>query len=313
MRSLPLLLLASIAVAAPDPEKAGRNVVQLLLDEKYDTALAQFADRSFGEKVVAMMRQVRSEAGPIKTLSFTGREEERGAARFAYKAEWTKGVPSEVKVWLGPDGKVVGFLLRNATNDSFDRYQTKTKLRPPFRESWTAHNATRDETNGHYTNPNQRFAVDWLITDDAKKTHQGDGKKNGDYFAYGKDALAVADGTVVTVVDGVPDNEPGQMDAYHVGGNEIVIDLGNGEFALYCHLIPTSMRVKVGQRVKSGDAIAKIGNSGNSSEPHLHFQLSDSPRLHLAHSLPAHYPNVVLDGKPVATAWPTTGQRMAPR
>ena len=223
-----------------------------------------------------------------------------------------RGRRSEIKVWLAADGKVTGFSMRDAPNDQFDQYQTKTKLRPPFRETWTAHNASHDESNGHYANPNQRFAVDWVITDDKKATHSGDGRRNQDYYAWGKDALAVADGKIMTVVDGVPENEPGQMDPYHVGGNEIVVDVGNGEYALYCHLVPGSMRVKPGQAVKAGDVLAKIGNSGNSSEPHLHFQISDSPRLHLAHALPAQYSNVVVDGKPVERAWPTTGQHMSP-
>jgi murein DD-endopeptidase MepM/ murein hydrolase activator NlpD len=71
--------------------------------------------------------------------------------------------------------------------------------------------------------------------------------------------------------------------------------------------------VKVGQRVKAGQLVGKVGNSGNSSEPHLHFQISDSPRMVIARSYPVKYKDVILDGKPATLAWPTTGQRLAPR
>ena len=187
----------------------------------------------------------------------------------------------------------------------------KTPLRLPFDGTFTAMNATRDSTSGHYTNPNQRYAVDWLITGADGKTHRGDGKALTDYLCYGKPALAAAAGKVVLAIDGVPDNAPGKMDTYNVGGNQLVIELAPGEYAVYAHLLPGSQTVKVGELVKAGQPIARIGNSGNTSEPHLHFQISTTPMLFEAASLPAQYRDVWVDGKPTPLAWPTTGQRVS--
>jgi murein DD-endopeptidase MepM/ murein hydrolase activator NlpD len=301
MRSLALLLIATVAWAAPD--KVAVDTLNALLAGKSDAATAQFADRAFAAKVVALVDQVRAAQGPSVKVTPLDKS--------AFEVEWTRG-PKQLALLQVEGGKVVAALFKPRTSDPFDNYQTKTRLRPPFAETWTARNAARVETNHHYVNPNQRFAVDWAITDENGKSHRGDGKRNEDYLCYGKPALAVADATVVSVVDGVPDNVPGQMDGYHVIGNEVVLDLGGGEYAMYAHLIAGSMTVKPGQRVKAGDPLAKVGNSGNSSEPHLHFQLSDSPRLHQAHALPAQYADVMLDGKRSARAWPTEGQRVGP-
>src|SRR5262249_48923804 len=119
------------------------------------------------------------------------------------------------------------------------------------------------------------------------------------------EALAPADGTVAIVVDGVPENPvPGARDSYNIGGNHVVLDLGGGEYAMLFHLQPGSIKVKVGDRVRAGQALGKVGNSGNSSEPHLHFQLGNRPRLVDAAALPAWMGPVLLDGKRVERAQP---------
>ena len=104
------------------------------------------------------------------------------------------------------------------------------------------------------------------------------------YYSYGRRVLAVANATVVRIKDGIPDNKPGHVGAEAldlsletVAGNTIALDLGHGQFAHYMHLQPGSLRVKVGQRVRRGEAIALVGNSGSSFEPHLHFEVTTSP------------------------------------
>jgi murein DD-endopeptidase len=127
----------------------------------------------------------------------------------------------------------------------------------------------------------QRFAIDYLKIDEQGNTHQGDSLKNSSYFAYGSDAIAVADGVVRAVKDGIPENIPGSravpITLETVGGNHVIIDLGGGRYAFYAHLQPGSIRVKIGDRVKRGQMLGLVGNSGNSTEPHLHFHISDAP------------------------------------
>lgn len=186
----------------------------------------------------------------------------------------------------------------------------RTRLRPPFAGVWTARNAFLDQGNGHFRNAQQRYAVDWLITDAQGRSYAGDPKQLASYYAYGKPALAAAAGQVVVVIDGVPENPPGLMDTYNVAGNQIVLEIAPGEYAYYAHLQPGSMRVKVGSRVESGQPLALVGNSGNTSEPHLHFQISTRPNLYQAESLPALFVDSLLDGKPVERARPMGDQRL---
>jgi murein DD-endopeptidase MepM/ murein hydrolase activator NlpD len=127
----------------------------------------------------------------------------------------------------------------------------------------------------------QRFAIDYVRVDSANKTFTGDQLKNESYYAQGNDALAVANGTVVAVKDSIPENVPGvtsravPITLETVGGNHVIIDLGGGYYAFYAHLQPGSLRVKVGDRVTRGQVLGLVGNSGNSTEPHLHFHVSD--------------------------------------
>jgi murein DD-endopeptidase MepM/ murein hydrolase activator NlpD len=147
----------------------------------------------------------------------------------------------------------------------------------------SAHRRALIPTAGH-ARIAQRFAIDWVQPGDDGKTHSGDASKNASYHAYGKDALAVADGTVVETKDGIAENVPGPTRAVPItletiGGNHVVLDIGGGAFAFYAHLQPGSLKVKVGEHVKRGRVLGLVGNSGNSSEPHLHFHVMDSPSM----------------------------------
>jgi murein DD-endopeptidase MepM/ murein hydrolase activator NlpD len=126
----------------------------------------------------------------------------------------------------------------------------------------------------------QRFAIDYIELNDSNTTHSGDKLKNENYLAEGLDALAVADGRVVEVKDSIPENVPGSravpITLETVGGNHVILDIGGGHYAFYAHLKPGSIRVKLGDTVRRGDVVGLVGNSGNSTEPHLHFHISDA-------------------------------------
>jgi len=140
----------------------------------------------------------------------------------------------------------------------------------------------------------RRYAIDWMQSENAA-TSIGDPLDKHSYYAYGKAVLAVADGTVVTARDGLPDNVPGHNEGFHpavpitpdtFAGNTITIELGGGQFAHYLHLQPGSLRVKTGDIVRCGQLLARIGDSGDAREPHLHFQVSTSSRLLAGEGLP---------------------------
>ena len=127
----------------------------------------------------------------------------------------------------------------------------------------------------------QRFAIDYVMVDEKGRRFEGDAQRNESYFAHGQDAIAVADGRVVAVKDSIPENVPGitsravPITLETVGGNHVVLDLGGGRYAFYAHLQPGSLRVKLGDQVERGQVLGLVGNSGNSTEPHLHFHVAD--------------------------------------
>ena len=128
----------------------------------------------------------------------------------------------------------------------------------------------------------QRFAIDWMQLGPDGRLFHGDRKSNADYYDYGAEVLAVADGRVSDLKDGLPENTGSSerssrtITIDNAVGNYVIVDLGHGRFALFAHLQPGSLRVKVGDKVSAGQVLARLGNSGNSDEPHLHFQLMDS-------------------------------------
>lgn len=145
----------------------------------------------------------------------------------------------------------------------------------------SGHRVTLIPLDGLYRIP-QRFAIDWVQVNDQGETHNGDPLDNKNYLAYGAEAHAVADGVVTEVKDGIPQNIPGAnsravpITLETVGGNHVIIDIGGGHYAFYAHLQPGSIRVKLGEKVRRGQVVGLVGNSGNSTEPHLHFHIGDA-------------------------------------
>ena len=127
----------------------------------------------------------------------------------------------------------------------------------------------------------QRFAIDWEQVDDQNRLVKGDLSKVENYTIFGKDVIAVADGTVVATRNDLPEQPPGKLPDNlpidQADGNFVVLDIGNGAFALYAHMQPGSVKVARGAKVKVGDVLGKVGNTGNTSAPHLHFHVMDGP------------------------------------
>jgi hypothetical protein len=149
----------------------------------------------------------------------------------------------------------------------------------------------------------QRFAIDWVRLRDDGKTFQGDEKDNKNYLAYGTEALAVADGVVTETKDGIPENIPGEnsravpITLETVGGNHVILDIGGGNYAFYAHLQPGSLRVKLGDKVRQGQVVGLVGNSGNSTEPHLHFHVENGSSPLGAEGLPYTLPSFEVVGR----------------
>lgn len=196
------------------------------------------------------------------------------------------------------DGAVEGAVV--GTHDSKLRV-----LAPPVRgEGWMASDGPSNDRSNHHRRGilvvdgkvvlSRRYAIDWMLTKHGG-TVSGDKSVANSYFAFGEPVYAVADAIVLHAKDGQPDNVPALPSAFHsavpitmdtVGGNNIVLDLGNGAYAYYMHLHPGSVQVKVGDHVRRGQMIARIGCSGDATVPHLHFEVTTSPKLVAGEGLP---------------------------
>jgi hypothetical protein len=159
----------------------------------------------------------------------------------------------------------------------------------------SAHRSFRLVVDGARIVKPETFAIDWMRIEDGQ-LFTGDGTRNEDYFAFGAEVLAVADGMVISVSDGMAEDTPNEPPTTihkesDYGGNHLVIEIEPGVYAFYAHLQPGSIRVQAGDAVTAGQALALLGNTGNSTAPHLHFSVMDGPDGLNANSLP-----FVIDG-----------------
>jgi murein DD-endopeptidase MepM/ murein hydrolase activator NlpD len=144
-----------------------------------------------------------------------------------------------------------------------------------------------------YVKP-ETFAIDWVQVRD-NRLLEGDESENESYFAYGAKVRSATGGKVVSVRDDMPDETPGLSDVpppqyvkrpADFAGNHVVVRVHPGVYATYAHLRPGSVAVRVGEEVETGQTLARLGNSGNSTLPHLHFELSSGPDVLTSDSLP---------------------------
>lgn len=150
----------------------------------------------------------------------------------------------------------------------------------------------------------QRYAVDWEQIDAQGRIYVGPKQDPNSYAIYGDEVYAVADGRVATVVEGLPDQVPGtfpeNLPLAEADGNSVILDVGGGNYVLFAHLKPGSVRVTEGQRVRRGDVIGLVGNSGNSVAPHLHLHVANRPSL-AANGLPYELDRYTVTGRTAGT------------
>ncbi len=161
----------------------------------------------------------------------------------------------------------------------------------------------------------QRFAIDWVQLNPDGKTYQGNSEDNKNYRAYGAEIHAVADGVVTQTKDGIPQNIPNKpavvpITLETIGGNHVITEIGDGLYAFYAHMQPGSLRVKVGDKVHRGQVLGLLGNSGNSSEPHLHFHICNANSELGCEGLPYAFAAYELQGK--GEGWKPSDSHGAP-
>lgn len=229
-----------------------------------------------------------------------------------YKTVFTQGVLA-LKVVADNSNRIAGM--------AFDPWQPSglpeierntTKLALPFNGKWTvAWGGYTKEQNYHIDNRAQKYAFDILITDKDGKSHKGDGSNNEDYYAFGKPILAPCDGAIVLVVDGLKDNVPGEMDATYPTGNAVTLKTENGEYLVFAHFKHNSIKVREGQKVSAGTVLGLCGNTGNSSEAHLHFHIQNTERMNIASGVKCYFDKILVNGQQKTDYTPVRNEQVA--
>lgn len=230
------------------------------------------------------------------------------------RMSWSKIASSlRLELIIDASGMIVGISF--GFHNPFKDYQTRSKLRLPFQGTWRVLHGGRDENGNHHKKSiSQYYAYDFVMTQNGS-THRGNGDQNEDYYAFGQPILAPAAGVVISSRDGIPDNRPGEkyMNRHldEIRGNYVVIDHQNGEYSFLVHLQQGSVQVKAGDRVRPGDPIGRCGNSGHSSEPHLHYHLQNRSRFNFGDGLPAQFQNYKVKGDIIERGEPSRGTVIA--
>jgi hypothetical protein len=191
-----------------------------------------------------------------------------------------------------------------------------TAFRFPLQGRWFVAVGATMHTGHRWARP-EEFGLDIVRLGDGTTSHRGDGSRFEDYYAYGAPVLAAADGEVVSAVNGIAEDpatlrRPEESDeayAQRVGeqqlaliqrgtdaiaGNHVVLRHPGGEYSVYAHLQPGTVAVAPGDRVRAGQPLGKLGSSGNSTEPHLHFHVCDGPSALDCSGIPVEFGGVRL-------------------
>lgn len=319
--------LATIAVtvgaAPPAGDDAalerGRTLTQAFYRGELEAIAADFsaqASAAIGglDGLAAFRQQVLEQLGEEVEVLDEVVGEQQGATVYTRTSVFDGFEGPVVVIWaFGPDGAIVGFAVQSSqpTTEAASRfldYDTKAQLRLPFDGAWTVFWGGRSvEQNYHAAYTDQRFAYDFVVMRGGS-TYSGEGSSNEEYHCFGLPILAPGDGVVVAVENSVPDNEPSVFDAEDPLGNHVIIDHGHAEFSFLAHLRQGSVVVEPGMPLQAGDVIGKCGNSGRSSEPHLHYHLQNSAEPLAGEGLPAQFQGYLADGEPVIRGEPLQGQ-----
>ncbi len=186
-----------------------------------------------------------------------------------------------------------------------------TAMKLPFKGEWTVMwGGDTKEQNIHVVSNAQKNAFDMVIKN-GDHSFQGGGTKNEDYYAFGQPVIAPCDATVVIVIDGIKDNTPGDMNPLYVTGNVVILKTARNEYLLLAHFKKHSIYVKEGDPVKQGDLLGLCGNSGNSSEPHLHFHIQNVEDMNVATGAKCYFEKIMVNGAIQSDYSPVKGDKVS--
>lgn len=246
------------------------------------------------DKTKEFFAGLKQQVGKITKREFVQYEQTYAS----YKTNFERALFA-VNISIDDHSKINGLFVKPFKESDLPKLdRNKTKLLLPFKDEWTViWGGDTKELNYHVESEAQKNAFDLVITNDNGNSFKTDGKTNDDYFAFGKELIAPCDGEVVLVVDGVKDNAPGTLNPVYVPGNTVIIKTANNEYLFFAHFKQHSIVVKEGQKIKQGHLLGLCGNSGNSSEPHLHFHIQNIEDMNSATGAKCYFDKIIVNGR----------------
>lgn len=239
-------------------------------------------------------QQLKRPMGQLLSMNYNKRQ--NGA--HVYSSKFEKAA-TQVLLSLDAANHINGLYIMPpaAQNPAPQLERNTTKMILPFKEEWFVFwGGTTIKENYHVAEVTQKYAYDLLMVKYGK-SYKGDPTKNESYFAFGKEIIAPCDATVVMAIDGVYDNIPGELNPNQVTGNTVVLETAANEYLLFAHLKEASVTVSKGQKAKQGQKIGECGNSGNSTEPHLHLSLQNHPKMEKSTGAKLYFSQILVNGK----------------
>jgi murein DD-endopeptidase MepM/ murein hydrolase activator NlpD len=278
--------------------------------DKNDSIVAMFSPEMNAALPLDKFSQVTAglkvQFGVIKKLRFVRLQ----SASALYETTFDKAVLG-MTITLNPKNEIAGLLFK-PYNEAKEIIRNNTKMKLPFKGEWSVTwGGDTKEQNYHVESVAQKNAFDFLIYDEKGLTHKGTGEANEDYYAFGKELYSPCDGEVVLVVDGIKDNIPGVLNPIYIPGNTVIIKTANGEFVFFAHFKQHSIVVKQGQKVTTGALLGLCGNSGNSSEPHLHFHLQNTEDMTKATGAKCFFDQLKVNGVLKSDYSPVKGDKIS--
>jgi hypothetical protein len=298
MRNFLLVLVlacSSIHLCAQTETPTTTKFVSYYNTERYDSMFSMFANGMKtalpADKTNEFFKGLQSQAGKITNTKFIKQQ-----PPFAlYKTTFEKAIFT-LSIAVDNNAKIAGFSFTPYKN-VMERNISKMKL--PFKGEWmVVWGGDTKELNYHVVSNAQKNAFDILIKGDNGKSFRTDGQKNEDYYAFGQELSAPSDGEIVLAVDGIKDNKPGEMNPMYALGNSVIIKTDKNEFLYFAHFKQFSIKVKEGQKVKQGQLLGLCGNSGNSSEAHVHFHIQDIENINTATGIKCYFDQLTVNGQP---------------
>jgi murein DD-endopeptidase MepM/ murein hydrolase activator NlpD len=267
-----------------DPEYRHLVVAEQLIDamdqRKYWRIREFFSDRArvklSEERTKEAFTNVRRKVGDVESLDIPWLQTPDTAIfPVAFRRELLG-----LKITLDRNDKIDGLWILPYADAFPDLGENKTALTLPYAGRWRVlWGGDTRETSNYFGDRSRQHSREFVIADRYGKTYLDEGDRNQDYFAFGRPALAPAEGEVIRVVQGIEDHKPGRPDPYAPFGNAVVIRHATNEVSVIGYLMQGSITVKEGERVTVRQPIGRCGNSGNSSQPSIYYHLQDSEVL----------------------------------